>query len=306
MAQLTILREVYMIQKQFYEYIPNGKCQILFLMTLTVYTLLLPISEALSQTHSNDDWSVIQNEVWETVEAYSHVSHKRDLEKYLRFWHPNFLGWYNGDSKPTNHDQRSKGLRNFFNATTSLEYKLEPRAIQIVASGKAAIVHYELKNILQVNESGKKEPGLSYWTDYLVKENGKWLLISDHGGSVQEEEKVNIKRNNNGIDYLEIPVTDMNETKRFYGDVFGWKFVDYGPDYVSFNDGRFDGGFRKELSVQRGGPLIVFYSTQLESLQVKIKDAGGIIVKEIFDFPGGKRFHFTDPSGNELAVWSDK
>lgn len=111
--------------------------------------------------------------------------------------------------------------------------------------------------------------------------------------------------NDKRIDYIEIPVTDINDSKRFYGEVFGWDFVDYGPDYASFNDGRLAGGFRKEASLQRGGPLVVFYATQLESIQAKIKDAGGTITKEIFEFPGGRRFHFTDPSGNELAVWSD-
>ncbi len=111
---------------------------------------------------------------------------------------------------------------------------------------------------------------------------------------------------NKRIDYIEIPVTDMAESRRFYAEVFGWKFVDYGPDYVSFNDGRLDGGFRKESSVHRGGPLVVFYATELETVETEIKKAGGTIVAEIFEFPGGRRFHFTDPSGNELAVWSEQ
>ncbi len=110
---------------------------------------------------------------------------------------------------------------------------------------------------------------------------------------------------NKRIDYIEIPVTDMAESKRFYAEVFGWKFVDYGPDYASFNDGKLDGGFRKESNIQRGGPLVVFYATELETVEAEIKKAGGTIVAEIFEFPGGRRFHFTDPSGNELAVWSE-
>ncbi len=114
------------------------------------------------------------------------------------------------------------------------------------------------------------------------------------------------KENNNRIDYVEIPVTDINEANRFYGEIFGWEFVDYGPDYMSFNDGRLTGGFRKEQNPMRGGILVVFYAIQLESIEAKVKDAGGKIVKEIFDFPGGRRFHFTDPSGNEFAVWSDQ
>lgn len=108
------------------------------------------------------------------------------------------------------------------------------------------------------------------------------------------------------IDYIELPTLDLMEAKSFYGDVFGWKFVDYGPDYTSFNDGRLDGGFRKESKVQRGGPLIIIYSTHLENIKDKVKSAGGTIVRDIFEFPGGRRFHFTDPSGNELAIWSDK
>ncbi len=113
------------------------------------------------------------------------------------------------------------------------------------------------------------------------------------------------KENDNHIDYVEIPVLDVNEAKRFYGEIFGWEFVDYGPDYASFTTGRMTGGFRKEPNLMKGGVLLVFYEMQLESVKAKVKDAGGRIVKDIFDFPGGRRFHFTDPSGNELAVWSD-
>ena len=108
------------------------------------------------------------------------------------------------------------------------------------------------------------------------------------------------------IDYIELPTIDLVETKRFYGEVFGWKFVDYGPDYASFNDGRLDGGLRKESFVQSGGPLVIIYSIDLELIKEKVKSAGGTIVKDIFEFPGGRRFHFTDPSGNELSIWSDK
>ncbi|HVA17395.1 MAG TPA: VOC family protein [Candidatus Dormibacteraeota bacterium] len=111
--------------------------------------------------------------------------------------------------------------------------------------------------------------------------------------------------NNSRIDYIEFPVTNIADTKRFYGDVFGWKFEDYGPEYTSFLDGRLAGGFRLERRIQQGGPLVVIYSSALEALEAKIKSAGRPITKPIFSFPGGRRFHFTDPSGNELAVWSD-
>ena len=109
------------------------------------------------------------------------------------------------------------------------------------------------------------------------------------------------------IDYIEFPATDIEATKRFYQQVFGWKFQDYGPDYTSFLDGRLAGGFTKDAhpTAPSGGPLVVIYAASLEEIYGEVKTAGGKIVKEIFGFPGGRRFHFTDPNGNELAVWSE-
>lgn len=132
---------------------------------------------------SQQKWTPVQKEVWRTVQAYSDASHHRDLQKYLSFWHPDFLGWHNGDDHPTDHEQRSQGLKYYFGATKSLEYELEPMGIQVIGE-RAAIVHYKLRNVIENVESGKVRLGLSYWTDYLTFENGKWLLISDHGGSV--------------------------------------------------------------------------------------------------------------------------
>lgn len=111
--------------------------------------------------------------------------------------------------------------------------------------------------------------------------------------------------NNLRIDYVEFPATDMAETKKFYNTVFGWKFRDYGPDYMDFRDGRLTGGFFK-AKAGVSGPLVVVYATDLEAVEESIKAAGGKIVKETVAFPGGRRFHFADPSGNELAVWSDR
>ena len=113
------------------------------------------------------------------------------------------------------------------------------------------------------------------------------------------------KQNENRIDYIEMPVKDMGVTKRFYGAAFGWTFEDYGPDYTSFFDGRLGGGFTTERPAPAQGLLLVIYSTDLLAAQKKITGSGGTIVKEIFSFPGGRRFHFKDPNGNELAVWSD-
>ncbi len=108
------------------------------------------------------------------------------------------------------------------------------------------------------------------------------------------------------VDYIEFPATDIEDTKRFYSEIFGWEFTDYGPDYTSFTDGRLNGGFAMASSVAAGGPLVVLYATNLEEIEARIPDSGGRIVRATFEFPGGRRFHFTDPSGNELAVWSDR
>ena len=107
------------------------------------------------------------------------------------------------------------------------------------------------------------------------------------------------------MDYVEFPATDIEATKRFYGAVFGWSFTDYGPNYTSFFDGRLGGGFTMSAHPVKGGPLVVLYAKSLEETQRKIVEAGGKVLIEIFEFPGGRRFHFADPNGNELAVWSE-
>jgi uncharacterized protein len=108
------------------------------------------------------------------------------------------------------------------------------------------------------------------------------------------------------VDYVEFRTTNVEETKRFYSEVFGWEFTDYGPEYTSFTDGRLAGGFALAPEVAAGGPLVVLYATNLEEIQASIRKRGGQIVRDPFEFPGGRRFHFTDPGGNELAVWSDR
>jgi uncharacterized protein len=107
------------------------------------------------------------------------------------------------------------------------------------------------------------------------------------------------------IDYIEFSAISVPDAKRFYSSAFGWSFEDYGPDYASFTDGRLSGGFQTAEKVSKGGPLVVIYAVDLEALEQRVKQAGGAVVKPTFSFPGGRRFHFTDPSGNELAVWSD-
>lgn len=115
--------------------------------------------------------------------------------------------------------------------------------------------------------------------------------------------------NNAKINYIELPAEDLDRAKQFYGDAFGWTFEDYGPDYCGFNDGAMDGGFYRSplhSSSDDGAALVILYADDLEALERKVKDSGGTIAKPIFSFPGGRRFHFRDTVGNELAVWSDK
>jgi uncharacterized protein len=111
---------------------------------------------------------------------------------------------------------------------------------------------------------------------------------------------------NHRIDYVEFPATDIPATKAFYGGAFGWTFTDYGPDYLAFHDGDTEGGFEKVPAIAQGGPLVILYSSELEKTLATVEKHGGKIAKAIFSFPGGRRFHFLDPNGNELAVWSDK
>ena len=110
---------------------------------------------------------------------------------------------------------------------------------------------------------------------------------------------------NRCIDYIEFPCLDINRVKAFYNAAFGWTFQDYGPGYSSFHDGRIAGGFTTDSRVSPDGALVVLYAANLEGVQAKVIHAGGKIVKEIFSFPGGRRFHFADPEGNILAVWSE-
>ena len=110
------------------------------------------------------------------------------------------------------------------------------------------------------------------------------------------------------INYVELPSRDLKATKSFFGAAFGWSFTDYGPDYTAIDNAGLDGGFfksDKQATTSNGSVLLVLYSTELEETLEQVKLAGGNIVKEIFSFPGGRRFHFTDPNGNEYAVWSE-
>ncbi|MGD0865358.1 MAG: VOC family protein [Rhizomicrobium sp.] len=108
------------------------------------------------------------------------------------------------------------------------------------------------------------------------------------------------------LDYVELPGSDIPATKSFYGSVFGWSFTDYGPDYVAFETAGHNGGFNAERRVvPKGGPLVVLYAADLDFMEARVAAAGVEIVSRE-TFTGGRRFHFRDPNGNEIAVWSDK
>ncbi|KRG71860.1 glyoxalase [Stenotrophomonas terrae] len=110
------------------------------------------------------------------------------------------------------------------------------------------------------------------------------------------------------IDYVEFASRDPAASRRFFEQVFGWQFEDYGPDYTAFDDGELQGGFFRAtpLTASAGAPLIVLYAAQLEPVLAVVAANGGDVIKPIFSFPGGRRFQFIEPGGNELAVWSER
>jgi predicted enzyme related to lactoylglutathione lyase len=118
--------------------------------------------------------------------------------------------------------------------------------------------------------------------------------------------------NNHRIDYIEFSVGDIRRSRKFYGEAFGWSFKDYGPSYCEFSDGRLTGGFALSGdgdpggAIKAGGALVILYASNLDESQRRVAAVGGRIVKPAYSFPGGRRFHFADPDGYELAVWSDE
>lgn len=111
------------------------------------------------------------------------------------------------------------------------------------------------------------------------------------------------------IDYFELPASNLDSVETFYSRVFGWTFEDYGPEYQAFSDGKINGGFYKaeqHSSTKNGAALVIFYAENLEKTLDVVVSNGGTVLQAIFSFPGGRRFQFSDPCGNELAVWSDQ
>ena len=110
---------------------------------------------------------------------------------------------------------------------------------------------------------------------------------------------------NNHIDYIEFRAKDLSAVKAFYAECFEWEFTDYGPDYCSFSNSGIYGGFQRSDKPVENGVLVVLYHEDLEGIRNRVLNTGGQLVQDIFSFPGGRRFHFRGPGGNELAVWSE-
>jgi len=112
----------------------------------------------------------------------------------------------------------------------------------------------------------------------------------------------------NSINYIEFPMTDPASIKAFYNKAFGWEFTDWGLNYISFNGANVEGGFNREEGVrpEKPGVLVILYANNLEEKLEDVRGANGKITQDIYSFPGGRRFHFQDPNGNELAIWSEK
>lgn len=123
---------------------------------------------------------------------------------------------------------------------------------------------------------------------------------------IQNAGKLTTTTMSTNINYIELKAHDLEKTKAFYQNSFGWSFTDYGPTYIAFAESGVDGGFEKTDLPIVNGALIVLFHENLEAIKDKIIENSGQIAQDIFTFPGGRRFHFLDPSGNELAVWSDK
>lgn len=109
----------------------------------------------------------------------------------------------------------------------------------------------------------------------------------------------------NHINYIELKAHDLETTKQFYEECFDWEFTDYGPNYTAFSNSGLEGGFEKTNQPIANGALTVLYHQNLDQIKKIILEKGGVISKDIFSFPGGQRFHFIDPSGNELAIWCE-
>ncbi len=193
---------------------------------------------------------------------------------HLKHFNPDMTGW----------EEKDKVITFPFVSMSSNELRLDGLVYRKTASD-SLLIEVTMKD----SDGNSSTEVIKCW-----RKNGKGERVMSQ---VQQECR---------MDYIEFPTINIKDIKNFYSAVFNWKFTDYGPEYTSFIDGRIGGGFALVKEITTGGPLIVIYTTKLEDIQANIRENGGRITRDTFEFPGGKRFHFTDPSGNELAVWSDQ
>lgn len=106
------------------------------------------------------------------------------------------------------------------------------------------------------------------------------------------------------IDYIEFDSEDLAASRSFFATAFGWRFTDYGPDYLGIEDQKLDGGVSRAEGARKA-PLVILKTPDLDAVEAAVRAAGGEITRQQFDFPGGRRFHFREPGGNEMAVWSE-
>ena len=117
------------------------------------------------------------------------------------------------------------------------------------------------------------------------------------------KKEAEMPQKNNHIDYVEFAAADLGAFKKFYGEAFGWTFQDWGPDYVSFEGAGLQGGARGGETPVTGSTTVILYADDIDATEKAVVKAGGVITAH-HDFPGGRRFHFTDTSGNSQAVWT--
>ncbi|MEM6647479.1 MAG: VOC family protein [Bacteroidota bacterium] len=261
-----------------------------------------------------ETWSAAQHEVWQTVASYSDASKERDLERYLSHWHPRFLGWHSGDDVPTNKADRAEGLNWYFSQTTPEDYALEPLGLEVV--GTTAVVHYRIQQTLRMPD-GSTAPDVSHWTDVLVKEDGRWWLMSDHGGSVAPAsvpaESLGLK-----VNHVRLRVHDVDAAAAFYTDVLGFErdTAPCGPGRIGLK-----GAMLPLVLEEADGPLpplseatprtkVTLEAYDLHATMARLKGEGvAFTIDPPVPFgvnaagePLGLATRFQDPMGHEFSI----
>ncbi len=285
---------------------------------LTFFLLLVTPLISLA-TPPPDDLARARAEIMPLFEAMQEAANEHDAEKHISYYarDPNLMFVIN-DQPIVGWDALLDQQRQWWQGgKTDVVYTVvgEPE-FRMPAPGLVMVTYFlTSRRTLPDGTMRNTRFGISALWQWRAEE---WKIIYAHESTVNQdaiehgEESTNMKdesRLHHAIDYIEFGVTNMAESKRFYAAAFDWGFNDYGPTYAGIQrqgeDGE-AGGFRLEPDVSPGGPLVILYSNDLERSLAAVREAGGEITQEPFEFPGGRRFHFKDPSGNELAVWSDK